>query len=146
MSRSDPEGSSDPDEFDRIVEHLDLDLSFPDTEPEPRPTTDEPTGEPPESHERWTRGPSEPDDEDEPFYRRVEPSARPWRLGISLAWFAVLGGPLALVLCTMSGYIVPRSMLAALVLLFVAGAIYLFSQLPERGPADPDAPDDGAVL
>lgn len=141
MSRSDPEGSSDPDEFDRIVEHLDLDLSFPEVEADTSPEVE---SAPPE---RWTRGPSEPaDDEDEPFYRRVEPPARPWRLGVSLAWFAVLGGPVALVLCTMLGYIVPRSMLAALVLLFVAGAIYLFSQLPERGPADPDAPDDGAVL
>jgi len=136
---SDP-GGPESDEFDRIVEHLDLDLSFPDTPSEPaQPPHESAAPEP------WTRGPSLPA-EDEEFYRRVELPARPLRMGPSLAWLAVIGGPVTLVLCTIVGYIVPRPLLAALVLLFVAGAVYLFSQLPERGPADPDSPDDGAVL
>lgn len=133
-----PDPDENGDEFDRIVEQLDLDLSFPEAEPAASLTDDE--------VDRWTRTPEPVDEEAEPFYRRVELPARPLRLGTSLAWVAVVGGPLLLVACTVFGYIVPRSMLTGLVLLFVAGAVYLFSQLPERGPADPDAPDDGAVL
>lgn len=123
------EPGRDPDEFDRIVEQLDLDLSFPDEPTEPARTE-----------------PVEAPVEEEPFYRRVEPTARPWRRGTSLAWAAVLGAPLSLVLCSMLAYIVPRPVLVALVLLFLAGVLYLVSQLPEHGPADPDDPDDGAVL
>jgi|GEM_PF-5910322 len=129
----------DGDEFDRIVEQLDLDLSFPESAPAAEALTDDEV-------DRWTQAPEPVDEEAEPFYRRVELPARPLRLGTSLAWVAVAGGPLLLVACTIFHYIVPRSILAGLVLLFVAGAVYLFSQLPDRGPADPDAPDDGAVL
>ena len=46
----------------------------------------------------------------------------------------------------MIGEILPRPMLAGAVLIFVAGAIYLISQLPEHGPSRSDWPDDGAVL
>lgn len=142
MSSSDNPAGAD-DEFDRIVEHLDLDLDFPaDPEPAPEPASE--FSVPPELASSWSRSPDPVDDE--PFYRRVDLPARPLRLGIVLAWAAIAGAPIIMTLATLSAYILPRSVMATLTLLFVAGAIYLFNQLPERGPADPDSPDDGAVL
>ncbi len=133
-------GGSGGDEFDRIVERLDLDLSFPDDETAPNPgAADDEASRP------WSRGP-DADDEEEPFYRRVQPSERPWRRGTTLAMTALVGAPLTLVVCSLMAIIVPRAVLAALVLLFVAGAVYLIAQLPEHGPADRDGPDDGAVI
>ena len=134
------------DEFDRIVEHLDLDLSFPD---EYTPAEDDPSDEEldrrrAEIQATWSRSPDPV--EDEHFYRRVEMPARQLRLGLLLAWSAIVAGPLVMTLATLSAYILPRSVLVALTLLFLAGAVYLFNQLPERGAADPDSPDDGAVL
>ena len=40
----------------------------------------------------------------------------------------------------------PKSVLLGIGLTFVAGSIYLISQLPEYGPGRPDWPDDGAAL
>jgi hypothetical protein len=124
------------DDFDRIVEGLDLDLSFlddpdpepePDPEPRPRDDLDEP--------------------EEEPFYRQVEPTPLiPRRRGVLLAWVGVLGAPLALVVATLSGVVLDRAVVAAASLTFVAAAIYLILQLPEHGPSRRDWPDDGAVL
>lgn len=127
---------SDRDDFDRIVEGLDLDLSFPDDPvdpaPEslaPRPVVDEP-------------GSSE-----EPFYRRVDSTPLvPRRRGIILAWAGVAGAPLLLALATVAHVFLDRPIVAGAVLIFVASAIYLFLQLPEHGPGRRDWPDDGAVL
>lgn len=142
---SSPE-SGGGDEFDRIVEHLDLDLSFPDedTQADEDPTDEELAQRRAEIAAIWTRGPDPV--EDEHFYRRVDMPARQLRLGLLLAWSAIVAAPLVMTLATLSAYILPRSVLVALTLLFLAGAIYLINQLPDRGPADPDSPDDGAVL
>jgi hypothetical protein len=125
------------DDFDKIVEGLDLDLEFPDEVPEPAPV------DPPLV---WSDD-TEPTEPEEPFYRKVEPvSLRPRRRGTAIAWIALGGAPLLLVIATMFGEILPRPILGAAVLTFVAAAIYLVAQLPEHGPGRPDWPDDGAVL
>jgi len=124
------------DEFDRIVEGLELDVSFPDDVPDPEPPDPEPV---------WT---SDDDaDTEEPFYRQVDPTPLiPRRRSVLLAWAGVLGAPLALVIATMTGNVLSRPVVTAAALTFVAAAIYLILQLPEHGPSRRDWPDDGAVL
>ncbi|TGN32822.1 hypothetical protein [Aeromicrobium chenweiae] len=128
------------DDFDRIVEGLHLDLSFPDEPADPVvPAPQAPTSG------------REPGDEDapaeEPFYRHVEPTPLlPRRRGVLLAWIGTLGAPLALVLATVAHVFLDRSVVAGAALIFVASATYLFLQLPEHGPSQKDWPDDGAVL
>jgi hypothetical protein len=135
-----------PDDFDEIVQNLHLDLSFPD---EPR--------EPQHPSMRRHRRPDQPEAEeqqpdfddlpDEPFYRRVEPAPIwPRHRGRTLAWIAVLGSPLAIIVCTLAQVWLPKSVLLGIGLTFVAASIYLISQLPEDGPGRPDWPDDGAAL
>ena len=127
------------DDFDRIVEGLDLDLSFPDEPAEPVvPASVEPTPL------RWE---DDTADEEEPFYRQVAPTPLlPRRRGPWLAWIGVLGAPLLLVVATLAHVFLSRSVIAAAALIFVASATYLFLQLPEHGPSRRDWPDDGAVL
>ncbi len=129
------------DEFDRIVEGLDLDLGFlADTEPDDA-EPESPAEEPQPLHVAEPRSP----DVDEEFYRRVDRGPqRPWPRNITLAWIGIVGSPTALVLCTLVGFIAPRSIVTALALVFVASAVYLISQLPDRNPGD--EPDDGAVI
>ncbi len=128
---------TESDDFDKIVEGLELNLEFPEQIPDPAPV------DPPLT---WSDD-SEPVEPDAPFYRQVEPiPLRPRRRGIAVAWTGLAGAPLLLVVATMIGEILPRPMLAGAVLIFVAAAIYLVSQLPEHGPSRPDWPDDGAVL
>lgn len=137
-----------PDDFDEIVQNLDLDLSFPD----------EPTREPEHPsvrrQHRDAHTEAEPDEPesfddlpDEPFYRRVEPaSIWPRDRGRTLAWLAVLGAPLAIIVFTLAHVWLPKSVLLGIGLTFVAASIYLISRLPENGPGRPDWPDDGAAL
>lgn len=129
MSREDP--------FEEIVRHLDLELSFPEHAPEPEP---EPESEPAPKRS----APGEPDDA---FYRAVEPrTPRPARLGHLLAWLGVIAGPATIVIASAAFVILPRPILLGIALLFVASAVYLIAQLPDRGPAEPNWPDDGAQL
>ena len=139
-----------PDDFDEIVQRLDLDLTFPE-----QPTKREPEHPSVRRHRRAEPPPEAEDDEpesfddmpDEPFYRKVPPAPiRPRHRGRTLAWIAVLGAPLSIVLFTLAHVWLPKSVLLGIGLTFVAGAIYLISQLPEHGPARPDWPDDGAAL
>ena len=126
------------DDFDKIVEGLDLDLDFSDEVPEPEPVEPAPLV--------WSDD-TEPVEAEEPFYRKVEPTPlRPRSRAMTVAWIALAAAPLALVSATMFGEILPRPILGAAVLTFVAAAIYLVSQLPEHGPGRSDWPDDGAVL
>lgn len=131
------------DDFDKIVEGLELDLSFIDEKPDQKPTE-----EPPEPE--WlplTDDDIDAADAEEPFYRKVEPTPLiPRRRGVLAAWIGVLGAPLSLVIATMSGVFLDRPIVAAAALTFVASAIYLILQLPEHGPSRRDWPDDGAVL
>lgn len=131
------------DEFDRIVEGLDLDLGFMTSDPpdEPDPDSDPVPPVAPARHEDQARSP----DVDEEFYRRVDAGPQlPWRRNVTLAWIGIVGSPTVLVLCTLVGFIAPRSVVTALALVFVASAVYLISQLPDRNPGD--GPDDGAVI
>ncbi|MGI9084501.1 MAG: hypothetical protein ACR2FE_04330 [Aeromicrobium sp.] len=137
-----------PDDFDEIVQRLDLDLSFPEEE---RPTRD-----PEHPSVRNMKRPRLPaDDEDptfddpeaEPFYRRVQPAPiRPRHRGRTLAWIAVLGSPVAIMIFTLLHVWLSKPVLLGIGFTFVAGSIYLISQLPEHGPGRPDWPDDGAAL
>jgi hypothetical protein len=135
----------DPDEeFNRIVEGLDLELPFPhETEAE---TDGRHPSDPQFQPEPKRRAPAEHED-DEIAYRTPPPRPRrpPSRARTS-AWVAVLGGPMLLVVATLFGILLPRPVVFAAALIFVAAVIYLISQLPEHGPSRPDWPDDGAVL
>ena len=134
---------ADPDDFDEIVRHLDWDLRFPDAPPARGPE---------HPSVRRHEEPSEPVDfdelpDDDQFYRRVPPAPLlPRHRGRTLAWIGVLGSPLVIVLATVAQVWLARSVLLGLALTFVAGSIYLISQLPEHGPGRPDWPDDGAAL
>lgn len=130
-----PERPTGDDAFDQIVERLGMDLSFPD--PEPAPPVDEPVD-----------FDDLPDDAQDQFYRNVPPATEVLPRGRKAvaAWLAALGVPLGLAACTMLGVYLNRGVVLALCLVFVAAAVWLFSHLPERGPAHPDWPDDGAAL
>jgi hypothetical protein len=121
-----------PDPFDEIVRNLDLDLSFPEpaATPEPAPAVAAPT---------------EPDDDQ--FYRRVEPHPPAHHNPrVLLAWLGILSGPIAIMITSSLHLIMPRPVLLGAGLTFVACAIYLIAQLPERGPSEPWWPDDGAQI
>ncbi|MGJ9411989.1 hypothetical protein ACHAAC_04685 [Aeromicrobium sp. CF4.19] len=126
------------EEFDDIVRRLDLDWDDPGLVRRPEPEPDRvPELDPAD----------ESDPPDEQFYRRLpDRPARPWHRGRVLAWGGVLGTPAVLVLCTMAGVWLSGPVLLTAGLTFVAGSIYLISQLPEHGPSRPDWPDDGAAL
>ena len=140
------------DDFDEIVRRLDIDIPFPDEPPAREPEHP--------SVRRYRRPDTTPDDEideaelddmpddqDDQFYRRVPPPPlRPHHRGRTLAWIAVLGSPLAIVVATIFQIWLAKSVLLALAFTFVAGSIYLISQLPENGPGPPDWPDDGAAI
>lgn len=122
-----------PDPFDEIVRNLDLDLTFPPS-PEPAPPVAQPE-------------PVREEPKDDQFYRRIEP--RPpvhHNPRVLLAWLGVLAGPIAIMVTSSLHLILPRPILLGAGLAFVACAIYLISQLPERGPSEPWWPDDGAQL
>src|SRR4051812_9975144 len=96
------------DDFDKIVEGLDLDLSF----------IDEPVEPVEEAEPAWSPRTDDEidaaDADDEPFYRKVEPTPLvPRRRSVLLAWIGVLGAPLALVVATMSGVVLDRPIVAA---------------------------------
>ena len=140
-----------PDDFDEIVQRLDLDLPFPD-EPPAREQLQHPSVR---RHRRVEPNPEAEAEEpesfddmpDEPFYRKVPPAPiRPRHRGRTFAWIAVLGSPLAIIVFTLAQVWLPKSVLLGIGLTFVAGSIYLISQLPEYGPGRPDWPDDGAAL
>lgn len=128
------------DEFDRIVEGLDLDFSLadqdaiiPDPNPDPYPAAARPA-------------PVE-EDADEVAYRTPAPRApRPPNPARTTAWAIILGGPTLLVFATVGGIILSRPIVFSVSIIFVAAVIYLISRLPEHGPSHPDWPDDGAVL
>jgi hypothetical protein len=139
---------SDRDDFDRIVEGLHFDLSFPDEPADP--VEQDPAHPSRRAAERDADTDAESDDEpaptEEPFYRRVEPAPLIRTRGVLLAWCGVIGAPAVLVLATVAHIFLDRPLMAGAALIFVASAIYLFLQLPEHGPSRRDWPDDGAVL
>ncbi|MBC7629985.1 hypothetical protein [Aeromicrobium sp.] len=133
---------TDRDDFDKIVEGLDLDFTFPDEPADP----EEPAAPP--SAAAWSPEQARSGgDIEEPFYRKVDSTPIiPRRRGILLAWLGLLGAPLSLVVATISGVYLDPSVIGGAALIFVAAAIFLILQLPEHGPSRRDWPDDGAVL
>jgi hypothetical protein len=126
---------TDPDPFDEIVQHLDLDWTVPETVEPVRPVAPQPPAAP------------APDPEDEPFYRRIEPRGPVvQRPPVLLAWLGIFGGPATIMVASVAQFVLPRALLLGLGLIFVASAVYLISQLPERGPGEPNWPDDGAQI
>lgn len=127
---------TDPDPFDEIVRDLDLDLDF--SEPAPAPAAPQRPTHPSAMAD---------DDQDDQFYRRVEPRPMlPRSPRVLSAWIAVIVVPLWIVASSTLHLIMPRPVLLGCGLVFVASAIYLIAQLPERGPSEPHWPDDGAQL
>ena len=126
---------TDPDPFDEIVRNLDLDLDFP--EPESAAAA-------PAQPVHPSAAPVEQDDQ---FYRRVDPRpVLPRNPRVLFAWLGVIVGPLCIMTISALHLIMPRPVLLGCGLIFVASAIYLIAQLPDRGPAEPYWPDDGAAL
>ncbi|MGH3459628.1 hypothetical protein [Aeromicrobium sp.] len=138
------------DDFDEIVKRLDLDLPFPEERPRRDPE------HPSVRNMKIPRVPPEEDKDeepdfddlpDEPFYRKVQPAPiRPRHRGRTLAWIAVLGSPVLIMVFTLLQVWLAKPVLLGIGFTFVAGSIYLISQLPEHGPGRPDWPDDGAAL
>ncbi|HKY58515.1 MAG TPA: hypothetical protein VJL80_10780 [Aeromicrobium sp.] len=129
---------TDPDPFDEIVRNLDLDLDFPQPAHPPAP---------PAQPLRPAAAEDDQDDQDDQFYRRVQPrSILPRDPRVLLAWLGVIAGPIIVMASSAVHLILPRPVLLGGGLIFVASAIYLIAQLPERGPGEPYWPDDGAQL
>ncbi len=139
MTDSNPPSGGD-DEFDRIVEGLDLDFSLTDQDAIiPDPNSD-PYSAPARSTPVY-------EDADEVGYRVPGRRApRPPSKARTTAWSIILGGPLLMVFATLGGVVLSRPVVFSVSIIFVAAVIYLISQLPEHGPSHPDWPDDGAVL
>jgi hypothetical protein len=126
---------TDPDPFDEIVRNLDLDLDFPEPAAAPAPPA------------QPTHPSAAAIDQDDQFYRRVEPRpVLPHDPRVLLAWLGVLTAPVCIMVVGVAHVILPRPVLLGCGLVFVASAIYLIAQLPERGPGEPHWPDDGAQL
>lgn len=133
---------AEQDEFDKIVEGLDLDLSFPDEPADPVIPDPPVTAWEPSDDEL-----DEPAEPEEQFYRQVDSRPLiPRERSIMLGWVGVVGAPVALILAKLAGLYLDSTAIAAAALIFVASATYLFLQLPEHGPSRKDWPDDGAVL
>ncbi|MFD1860036.1 hypothetical protein EHW97_10790 [Aeromicrobium camelliae] len=138
------------DEFDRIVEGLELDV-------EGLPDLDEAAAEHARREEERQRAAAEADElphelrdadevEEEPFYRQVPPARlRPAR-GTGLAWAGVAAAPVLALLSAVVGFWLPAEVLAVLTLVAVVSVAWLVWHLPERGPSHRDWPDDGAAL
>jgi hypothetical protein len=132
---------TDPDPFDEIVRNLDLDLDFPEPALPPA-LPPQPTHPSAGSDDR-----DDDHDEDDQFYRRVEPRpVLPRNPRVLLAWLGVIVTPVAIVVSSVLHLLMPRPVLLGCGLVFVASAIYLIAQLPERGPGEPHWPDDGAQI
>src|ERR1044071_4060596 len=103
----------EPDEeFDEIVQGLDLDLSFPD---DPPPAT--PPHRAADDLARAAR-------RGEPFYRKVTPPPhRPLHRGRAAAWIAVLGSPVAIMVFSILHIWLSRPVLLGIGLIFVAGSV-----------------------
>lgn len=141
-------GNSD-DEFDRIVEGLELEFGIDDSgEDRVDDHDDELVGAGLDDGLPDDDLPDELDwfDDDAGYEEATvyEPATGPIDLGLNLGWAGALGVPLLMTLSTLMGITLPRAVVFAAALLFVAGVVYLFSRIPrERRGEDGD---DGAVV
>ena len=89
-------------------------------------------------------GDSGDDEPDEGGYVPPEPPPFPrGDLVARLAWGAVIGGPVFLLIAALLWRSLPTAMLLVALLAFVAGFVTLVARMP---PDHPDDPDDGAVV
>src|SRR5690606_33125849 len=93
------------------------------------------------------RAAEEPPDEDDQFYRRVGPAdVHAIDKRTKAAWFVVVGGPIVLLVSIMLSLRLPTAVVGVVIAAVVAGVVYLIARLPDRGPSNPEWPDDGAAL
>ena len=112
---------------------------------EPAPQPADPPEQPSPAAE--TPDPADPDAWDEPeerFVPPVPPRAPRQPLPRRLAWLAVLGSPLALVVALLASVAIPGLVGYALVAAFVGGFGYLVATMERAASRDPW--DDGAQL
>ena len=114
----------------------------PDGQDEPDPTSAEPVRPPTADHPvRYLPDEVQVDDD-----RFVPPEPLPIAPGdfvTSLAWVAVLGGPLVLIIAALAWRGIPGELVLAAVVAFIGGFVTLVARLPRERPDDPD---DGAVV
>lgn len=138
---------SSADDFDRIVEGLDLDLSGLDDfdDAAERAAAARERADLEEEHRRVEEQ-QRAQDRDDQFYREVGPADLRATGRTRIAWLVFVGGPALLLITTMASMPLPTVAVVAVVIAVVASVVYLISQLPDRGPSNPDWPDDGAAL
>lgn len=145
-----PDPNADRDEFDRIVEGLDLDVGDP-------AEFDAVAARAAADRERADRERREREAEqraaaeaaaarDEQFYRDVEPVSLPRDRRVTIAWTVLLAGPALLLGSVLLAVRPPTTVTGALILASAGAVVYLLARLPDRGPSNPDWPDDGAAL
>jgi len=140
-----PDPTSSSDDFDRIVEGLDLDLTgLDDLDAEAARLAAE--RERRELEEQQRREAVEDVDPEEQFYRDVGPAELRADPRTKAAWAAVIGGPVLLLVATMASWRLPALVVGLVIAAAVGGVVYLIARLPDRGPSSPDWPDDGAAL
>ena len=61
------------------------------------------------------------------------------------AWAALLGGPALVIVMTLAGLSVARSVAVLALVAFVGGLVTLVARMQDRPPTD-SGPDDGAVV
>ena len=139
------------DEFDRIVEGLELDLDG-------LPDLDEAAAEHARREQERAEAARAADDlpeelrddeaviEEEPFYRQVPPARIRPAGRTAVAWGGVAAAPAIVLLSSVLGFWIPPELLVVLTIVAVVSVAWLVWHLPERGPSHRDWPDDGAAL
>ncbi|MET0469093.1 MAG: hypothetical protein ABWZ87_10135 [Aeromicrobium sp.] len=136
--------ASPRDDFDRIVEGLDLDLTG--LEDFDRSAAQAAAARERAELEEEQRRAAEPAEADDQFYRDVGPADLPSDRRTKIAWFVVVGAPALLLLARFASIRPPTFVVAVVVIAVVVAVVYLIARLPDRGPSNPDWPDDGAAL
>jgi hypothetical protein len=136
--------ASPRDDFDRIVEGLELDLSGLDDFD--RSAAQAAAARERAELEEEQRRAAEPEEQDDQFYREVGPADLPTDKRTKTAWLVIIGGPALLILARLADMTPPPVLVAAVVIAAVCAVAYLIARLPDRGPSNPDWPDDGAAL
>lgn len=139
------------DEFDRIVERLELDFSDdafadpgidPDIDPDidsdavPDSGPDSDEQQPSEADE-WWEGFDERFERDEKSYRNAPPVSQSVRRQVLFAWCGVALSPIVLFFTTATRTAISPGILWLMFVVSVGSAVYLFWQLPQRRPDDP---------
>ncbi len=139
------DAASSPDDFDRIVEGLDLDLSGLD-DFDDAAARNAALRERADLEDEQRRAAAPPEPQEDQFYREVGPADLRADNRTKIAWFVVVGGPAVLLLSMMASLRPPTFLVAVVIAAAVAAVVYLIARLPDRGPSNPDWPDDGAAL